>query len=75
MNDLAQTTGRDALLIGIPLIILMLVGLFRLDELFSRPQKAIKKRRLSCQMDEDGEPVISDPDGKLSKAPSRRDTR
>lgn len=67
MNDAIQSTGRDALLVGIPLVILMLVGLFRLDELFSRPKKSLKRRRPSCQMNADGEPVLSDPDGRLSR--------
>jgi hypothetical protein len=68
MNEVVQTTGRDAYLIGVPLIVLLLVGLFRLDELVSRPKKTLKRPRLSCQIDQDGEPVLSDPDGRLSRA-------
>ena len=68
MNEVVQTTGRDAYLIGTPLILLLLVGLFRLDELVSRPKKTLKRPRPSCQMDEDGELVLSDPDGRLSCA-------
>lgn len=67
MNEVVQTTGRDAYLIGIPLILLLLAGLFRLDELVSRPGKTLKRPRPSCRMDEDGEPVLSDPDGRLSR--------
>jgi TctA family transporter len=70
MNEVMFTTGRDAYLIGIPLILLMLIGLFRLDEIFSKPKKTLKRRRPSCQMDENGEPVLSDPDGQLSRAHS-----
>ena len=67
MNEMILTTGRDTLLIGIPMILLMLIGLFRLDELFSRPKKTLKRRRQWCQMGEDGVPVLSDPDGRQSR--------
>jgi hypothetical protein len=70
MNEEMLTTGRDAYLIGIPLILLLLFGLFRLDELVSRPKKTLKRRRPSCHVDEDGEPVLSDPDGRLSSTHS-----
>jgi hypothetical protein len=70
MNDVMLSTGRDAYLIGVPLIVLLLAGLFRLDELVSRPKRTLKRRRPSYQMDEDGVPVMSDPDGRLSRVNS-----
>ncbi len=69
MNDAILSTGRDAYLVGIPLILVLLIALFRVDELISKPKKTIKRRRPPCQMDEDGEPVLSDPDGRQSRAP------
>ncbi len=74
MNDAMLTTGSDEYLIGIPLIIVLLIALFRVDELISRPKKSLKRRRPSYQMDEDGEPVLSDPDGRQSRVHSRQVT-
>ena len=45
MHQTVLTSGRDAYLIGIPLILLMLIGLFRLDEAFLRPKKGPGARR------------------------------
>ncbi len=68
MNEAFLSTGRDAFLVAVPLLLLQLIGLFRLDEIISKPKKTIKRRRPPCQMDEGGEPVLSDPDGRLSRA-------
>ena len=71
MNEMILTTGRDTLLFGIPKILHMLIGLFRLDELFFRPKKKLKRPHMSCQMDDKGERVLSDPDGRRSRAHTR----
>jgi hypothetical protein len=39
MQDEILKSGRDTLLIGIPLLLLLFVCLFRLDELLFRPRK------------------------------------
>jgi hypothetical protein len=69
MHEVFLSTGRDSLLVGVPLILLLLIGLFRLDEVFAKPKRRLKRRRPAYSMDEDGEPVLSDPDGRLSSAP------
>ncbi len=72
MNGAMLTTGSDAYLIGIPLIIVLLIALFRVDELISRPKKSLKRRRPSYQIDQNGTPVVSDPDGRQSRVHSGR---
>ena len=67
MDEAFLSTGRDAFLVAVPLVLLQLIGLFRLDEIISKPKKTLKWRRPSCQMNEDREPVLSDPDGRLSR--------
>ncbi|MGP8271470.1 MAG: hypothetical protein ACLQLH_15490 [Terracidiphilus sp.] len=66
----AMLAGSDEYLIGIPLIIVLFIALFRVDELISTPKKSLKRRRPSYQMDEDGVPVLSDPDGLQSRVHS-----
>ena len=70
MNDATIMTGSDAYLIGIPLIIVLHIALFRVDELISKPKKSLKRRRPSYQMNENGVPVMSDPDGRQSSVHS-----
>lgn len=70
VNDATLMTGNDIYLIGIPLIFILLFAFFRVDELISKPKKKLKRRRPSYQIGEDGEPVLSDPDGRQSKTRS-----
>jgi hypothetical protein len=64
MRDAILKSGRDGFLVAIPLLILMFAGFFRLDELFGASAKASKPRRFGGGQDEEGEPIVFDPDGK-----------
>jgi hypothetical protein len=64
MQDEILKSGRDTLLIGIPLLLLLFVCFFRLDELLFRSRK---KRVQKSAVGTDGRGVrsfSSDPDGK-----------
>jgi hypothetical protein len=67
MHQTVLTSGRDAYLIGIPLILLMLIGLFRLDEAFLRPKKGPRRPPPPSGVDEKGRQIYSDPDGKTHR--------
>ena len=56
-------SGRDALLLAIPLIALLLVTVFRLDELFSPKGKNLW-RPPARGVDEQGREILNDPDGR-----------
>jgi hypothetical protein len=70
MREEILKSGRDAFLVAVPLVFLLFVGVFRLDELFGGSGKVSKPRRFGGGQDEDGEPILSDPDGEL--VPARR---
>jgi hypothetical protein len=61
-------SNTDALMLAVPMIGLLFVGFFRLDELFGKPKKqpAATRRRMSG-WDKNGRPVCSDPDGKMPR--------
>jgi hypothetical protein len=72
MVEEALKSGWETYLIGVPLIALLLICVFRLDELILKPKK--KPRRLPLPpgiVERDGPENPSDPDGK----PRRRHGR
>jgi hypothetical protein len=57
-------TNRDALLVAVPMVGILFVGFFRLDEVFGKPKKPVKRRSQVAGIDPDGRPICIDPDGK-----------
>jgi hypothetical protein len=72
MHDSILSSFRDTLLFGIPCLGFLVFGIFRLDEILATPKEALKRRRAPCGLDEDGKPLLSDPDGRLWGAPRLR---
>ena len=70
MNEPVIHSFQDALLLVVPAVGLMLFSFFRLDELVSVPRHGHGNRRAMCGVDADGEPILSDPDGR--PVPPRR---
>jgi len=75
----ALPSNMDAILVAIPMVGVLFVGMFRLDELIGKPKKRPERRRSIAGSEKDGSPICIDPDGtvirKLSKGdapPSRR---
>ena len=64
MHDAILSSGWDTFLVAVPLLFLLFIGFFRLDEVYATPKVSLK-RRPACGTDKDGEPILSDPDGKL----------
>ena len=65
MHRMILSSGRDTLLVAIPFVAILLISIFRLDEALSTSQGALKRRRSVCGTDEDGEPILRDPDGRV----------
>lgn len=58
-------SNADALLVAIPMVGLLFIGFFRLDELFGKPKRRAKTRNKMSGWDQNGRPVCADPDEKL----------
>jgi len=69
MREEILNSGRDAFLVAAPLVFLLFVGFFRLDELFGSSGKVSKRRRFGGGQDKDGEPLLFDPDGEPMPPP------
>ncbi len=57
-------SNLDAFLVAIPMIGLLLVCYFRLDELVGKPKQTAERRRQIAGSDASGRPICIDPDGK-----------
>ena len=67
MRDSAVlNSGWQTLLLAIPFVLTMIAGVFRLDELFATHKQEPRKQRLLSGIDEDGQPILFDPDGRPS---------
>jgi hypothetical protein len=64
-------SNADALLLAIPMVVILLAGLFRLDELVALPPKKPGRDRRLSGLDEGGRPIFRDPDGKRFDVPPK----
>ena len=62
----------DTLLIMVPLVGMMALGMFGMDERLASPRTHVPRRHKFCGLDEDGQPFLSDPDGRPSRRPEGR---
>jgi hypothetical protein len=74
MDQSVLLSGRDTLLIAVPLVLMIFISLFRLDQVIASPKASLQRRRPVCGIDESGEPILRDPDGRLS-GPGRRSAK
>jgi hypothetical protein len=65
-------SNADSLLVAIPMVGILFVGFFRLDELFGKSKKQVKTRRPVVGSDKDGRPICADPDGQVVGPRSRK---
>ena len=70
MHEVYLNSMKDTLLVGVPFIAVLALGIFRLDTLFlgSKPRPTNTGRQ-GCGLASDGEPIVVDPDGQLSRRP------
>ena len=64
MHDTILQSGLGNFLVAIPFVGILLVGLFRLDEIIASPQRKRAVKRPACGCDENGNLLLSDPDGR-----------
>jgi len=73
MHEWYLNSTRDTYLVAIPFLFILGLSLFRLDTIFGATRPSGNRRRPLCGMDENGEPLLADPDGRLSNPrPQRR---
>lgn len=67
MQDPILHSGWQSCLVGIPLVGMLMISFFRLDEVFTSKKKPVGRRqRPASGFDAEGEPILSDPDGRPS---------
>jgi len=67
VHETILQSGWDNILVGLPLIGLLIIGFFRLDEVFlARNRGGARVRRVFSGAAEDGKPMVRDPDGRPS---------
>jgi len=63
----ALPSNMDAILVAIPMVGVLFVGMFRLDELIGKPKKRPERRRAIAGSEKDGSPICIDPDGQITR--------
>ena len=64
-------SNADSVLLAVPMVGLLFVGYFRLDELFGKSQKKVEPRKKKAGIDKRGNLVYTDPDGQVHR-PKRK---
>jgi hypothetical protein len=64
MHQTVLSFGLDNLVVAIPFVVMLLAAFFRLDELFATPKKHPGNPRHPCGIDENGDIILCDPDGR-----------
>lgn len=75
MDEPILRSGRDTLLVAIPFVFCLVASVFRLDELFFRSGKGSRKgssQRPPRGLNPNGEPIFTDPDGRVVAGSDRR---
>jgi hypothetical protein len=67
-------SNADAFLVAIPMVVVLIAALFRLDELWCRTPKAREAGRRLSNWDENGIPICTDP-GPMVHTVARREHR
>lgn len=72
MHDTSIQSDLKAILVAVPMMLVLLTGFFRLDQLFAAPKRRNAPRRPPTGTDENGAPILCDPDGRRQSAPRPR---
>jgi hypothetical protein len=67
MQEILLLMSRSvSLLLALPVVVLLFISVFGLDQLIAAPKAALNRRRPACGIDKDGQPIVCDPDGARS---------
>jgi len=62
VHDTSIQSDLKAILVAVPMMLVLLTGFFRLDQLFAAPKRRNAPRRPPTGTDENGAPILCDPD-------------
>lgn len=71
MQDAILQSGWEAVLVAVPFLAILLMGMFRLDELMATPRRRQASRRRVNGCDQEGNLLYCDPDGRPWEAEPR----
>jgi hypothetical protein len=60
-------SNTDAILFAIPMLVFIVLWIFRVDQIVSRPKTIAERGHQLSNWAEDGEPICVQPDGKLHR--------
>ena len=63
MHETVLNSGWGTFLFAVPALFMLVLGVFRLDELLVTPRRGARMRRPAFSVDENGRAVLCDPDG------------
>jgi hypothetical protein len=66
LNETVLTSGLDTMLVALPAFLVLLAGVFRVDEMIAAPRHTTRMRRPASGFDGNGRPMLFDPDGRPS---------
>jgi hypothetical protein len=72
MGEFFLISSRDMVLFAIPFVSLILISQLRLNGIAKPPRGSASRSVRRCGMDLNGEPILRDPDGRLSGRRNRR---
>jgi len=64
VQDAVLQSDPEKLLVAVPFVGILLVGIFRLDQIVASPKRARAVKRPARGCDENGHLLLSDPDGR-----------
>jgi len=64
MQDPVLQSGWDTVVVVVPFLVIVTMGIFRLDSILASPRTGEKLMRTIYGNDINGEPVCCDPDGR-----------
>ena len=67
MQGSVLNSGWQTALVAVPFLLLLFAGVFRVDELFVSQKQTVRRQRSAITIDEDGRPMLCDPDGRPSR--------
>jgi hypothetical protein len=68
----AVLSNTDAVLLAVPMVGLLFVGYFRLDEFFGKSRTKVEPRKKKLGVDKRGRQIYTDPDGQIFKPRRKR---
>jgi hypothetical protein len=74
VNNLSLLPTTESMLVAVPFLLMLVISMFRLDEMLAAHRSPARQRRSPCGVDACGEPILCDPDGRQARPPRGEET-